>query len=1188
MPPPARLLRSTLTMNAKALLGLGLAVAAGVALFLGLRASGSGDDGGDDRQQRVAQSGAAGADGGAPLAGVDGEGVSRTPDGAAEGVDAAWRAALRDLAPASAPTSGTRAIEVRLEWPGEARASGPLEAVALDEDLSGVRLLRLLQSDLEADSPWRVAAEALFAELEEDGVERARSAAIASARVAPDADGVWRGVLHVPLTRGRVYVHVVGAEVWSARSEIADVTDERVAVPVERAAALTIEVDGEGAADAIVRVEEPETLLDAVNNGGDDVPDFEVEARVDAQGRLGPLIVPSGRALDVSVHHPTSAARPGAPVTLAAGADETVRVELFAGTTLAGRVLGVDGSPAGAGLVVEALRPGRAFGFDDMILRATETDAEGRFELVGLDGTSFVVRADGPDVLAARSEKLEVELGGARRDLELTLREGGAISGRLVDADGAPLADHDVRATFDIGHMMGPASLSAMSGPTGSATTDAEGAFRITGLGKGPFSVMAEDPGAPGVVLARVDGVGQGEDALVLVARPPSAIDGVATDETGAPVASLEVQLARLASGSMGDIRTARRRAVTGPDGSFRFDGVLAGNYELWSRTETHASLEGLRVVVEGGARANVTLVAPRAASASGVVLAPDGRPVADAEVTLITGEAAPWQPPELSGPTVPPTRTNDEGRFALLGLPASSVQIRASKRGFANGQTEPFELRPGESRSRIQVALQTGGTIEGICFDEEGLTAGDRLVTAQSISLGSSFSAPTADDGTFRFEGLDPGTYQLVAFDPDAIVGESGSSTSTVASMMKNMRMARAEVVEGETAFVFLGAPAVEAIDVRGRVTRAGEPVEGILISWAPAGGEMQEGLRTTTTDEDGRYAVTVESSGDFIVTAARVGSGAAKSENVEGYATIPEGAMDFEHDIEIPGGVVRGRVLGPDGEPAPGVRVSLMQHGAVPVASIAGSSYGEITSGAGGSFSFDSIGPGSYVLAAGGASLLGDSQGAPARVLRGPFTLERDETVEGLEIRLEEAGRLRVKVVDTSGSPVPEAAVFVRDAQGRMTENFTLASTTIAGIRTIDGLAPGDYTVSARTARLATGESAPVTVRAGETSDLEVLARPGVILIAALRGDDDADLRTSRIQVLDEDGRDVSRCMGMMDVEALYGEEGFSLDQRRFGPLEPGRYRVLVRTAAGREASKPVRLDETSDRERVILRPR
>lgn len=1175
-------------MNAKALLGSGLAIAAGVALYFGLQLGSEGGDGAAGEQQRVARPGP--GDGGAAqqLSGV-GEGAeARAPGGASStATEAAWRAALRDLAPPSEPTAESRAIEVRVEWPGDSRPDRPLAAIAFDEDVDGVRVLRLLQSDLEAESPWRVAAEELFAELDEDGMGRVRAMTLASAPVGPDAKGVWGGVLHVPASRGRVYVLVVGSEAWSPRAEIADVTDARISVPVERAASLIIEVSGDGAADAIVRVEEPESVLEAAGRANDGIPDFEIEARVDAEGRLGPLIVPAGRPLKVSVHHPTEASAPADPVTLTSGGEETVRVDLIPGTTLAGRVLRPDGSPAGAGLTVAALRPGRAFGFDDVVLRESATDTEGRFELIGLDGTRFVVAADGPDVLAGRSEAFDLELGGERRDLELSLRVGGSVAGTVVDADGAPLAGYQVRATFDIGHMMGPASLSAMSGPTGRTETDEAGAFRIAGLGRGPFSVMAVDP-ADQRIVARVDGVGQGEDSLELVARPPTAIEGIAMDETGSPIASLEVQMARLASGSMGDIRAARRRTVTGPDGAFRFEDVLPGNYELWSRTETHASIEGLRVVVQGDTPATVTLEAARAASASGVVLAPDGRPVADAEVTLISGEAAPWQPAELSGPTVPPTRTNDEGRFALLGLPATSVQIRATKRGYASGETEPFTLRPGESSARIQVSLETGGTIEGICFDEEGLTANDRLVTAQSISLGSSLSVPTADDGTFRFEGLDPGTYQLVAFDPEAFRGETGGNSSSVASMMKNMRMARAEVLEGETAFVFLGAPAVEAIDVSGRVTRAGEPVEGILIAWAPAGGEMQEGLRSTTTDEDGEYALTVETSGDFIVQAARVGAGAAKSENVEGFASIPEGATEFEHDIEIPGGVVRGRVLGADGEPAPGVRVSLMQHGPVPVASIAGSSYGEITSGAGGTFSFDSIGPGSYVLAAGGAALLGDSQGAPARVMQGPFTLGRDEVADDIEIALTEAGRLRVKVVDASGSPVSEAAVFVRDSEGRLTENFTLASTTVGGIRTVDGLAPGAYTISARTARLATGESSPVTVRPGETSEIELLAQPGVILTTALRGDDDADLRTARIQVLDESGRDVSRCMGMMDVEALYGAEGFSLDQRRFGPLPPGRYRVTVETAAGLEASKPVRLDGSSDRERVVLRLR
>ena len=50
-----------------------------------------------------------------------------------------------------------------------------------------------------------------------------------------------------------------------------------------------------------------------------------------------------------------------------------------------------------------------------------------------------------------------------------------------------------------------------------------------------------------------------------------------------------------------------------------------------------------------------------------------------------------------------------------------------------------------------LAIRMRDGGTIEGICFDNEGRTASNRLITVQSLAMGAQRVVSTAPDRRSR-----------------------------------------------------------------------------------------------------------------------------------------------------------------------------------------------------------------------------------------------------------------------------------------------------------------------------------------------------------------------------------------------------------------------------------------------------
>ncbi|MEL6905285.1 MAG: carboxypeptidase regulatory-like domain-containing protein [Planctomycetota bacterium] len=1089
--------------------------------------------------------------------------------------------------------SAHRVVEVTAAWPDPARPSNPPLVVAFDSMLSGQDALSALQRALPDGVERRQpVAEVIFEELENDDSIPDETRVLFAAPLTRGADGEWRAGLEIPSGSGRVFLHAAGHGFWTPETTLLDAREltaevrlargGRVAVRVQRSPAT----NGAALEDTLVRVEEPSDFLRDAQRARTRAGRFSVDVTVDADGAAPPLTVPAGVQLVVRGEHPTETANEPAPFDVAGGQTFDVGLRLMPGATMTGRVLLPGGDPAPAGLTVQALRPGKAFGLDDVVLRATETDDAGAFIFSGLDGSRFRVRAASERYLDARSNVIELDGGAKALDgIELQLGTGRSIEGRVVGPDGEGRTDLEVEAVVDAAQLMGIGAMTAMSGPRGRTRTDAEGAFEVTGLGAGPFTVRAFD--ADGAVVARADDVAPQTDGLVLHAMAPAALRGRVVDDSERTVSEVEIRLARVSNAQIGEVRIERRAARSAEDGTFTFGDLSEGTYELWVRTETHATLETQRVRVEHDAAPEpIVLVAPRAASASGVVADANGRPKAGALVTLFDTGRSQYTPAQVAGPVVESTRTDAQGRFEVLGLPALELQLEATHPEHPSARSKAFTLSPGEERTGVGIVLSTGGAVEGICFDADGNPAADRLLSANHIRLQQAVTGRSRSDGTFELTGLAPGTWQLVAMDPSLSMS-TDEGEADMGAMLQDIRMKPVEIVDGETKFVFLGSPAAESVEVTGRVAAGGLPAEGRVLSWFGGASKDAEVFKGARTNADGRYTVELPGPGTYLVMCSAVGSTLDKGQSLEFSVTVPEGATRFEHDIELPRARISGRVLGPDGEPAVGERVTLVPDAGPTVGGLRGRGYGELRTLGGGTFSFENVAAGRYFVSAGGSSIFGERPDAPGRVSVGPFEIDADVALEDVEVRLVAAGALRVRVVDGSGTPVVGASLFVERTDGKTLDYVSMHTTGSTGQRTITGLAPGDFIVSARSEDGAARDLGPVTVNAGETEEVELLVGPGTMLEVRTIAPDEVAHGTVELQVLDTEGRDHARRISGIEFNRSY-QEGVQSDRRTVGPLPPGRYRVIASAPGGFDGKKQVILkaDEKTDSVTVRLR--
>lgn len=342
---------------------------------------------------------------------------------------------------------------------------------------------------------------------------------------------------------------------------------------------------------------------------------------------------------------------------------------------------------------------------------------------------------------------IEVPLASALAPL--VIPRVGKIVGRVVDPHGASVAGARV-------HRVVRRDEPGYGGPRTRATCDAGGRFEIERVSTGTVHLLAEADGfarsaATDVVV--VPGVGASVDLFL---RVGATIDGVLYDRLGRPEAGAKV----LASANA-ESESESRETRTDERGRFRFEHLIPASWTVWREYQSPSSGLGdnrsRTVALADGDRVEMVLgIASQAAATI------RGRVTVGGRATSAVIQAVRQNGREEGVADQQQSTTRDDGTFELLLL---------------GGEYELFaRTSSGSSRSR-RVSVPLRGLVDvdfafGACSVRGRIVDADQHgVGGMQLSLSSgnasydgwnNSSLVSADDGSFAFDGLDPGRFEL------------------------------------------------------------------------------------------------------------------------------------------------------------------------------------------------------------------------------------------------------------------------------------------------------------------------------------------------------------------------------------------------------------------------------------------
>jgi len=254
----------------------------------------------------------------------------------------------------------------------------------------------------------------------------------------------------------------------------------------------------------------------------------------------------------------------------------------------------------------------------------------------------------------------------------------------------------------------------------------------------------------------------------------------------------------------------------------------------------------------------------------TGVVLDPDGHPIAKATVACDDRDQT------LAA------ITDEEGRFALAAAASGCLAVARHADFVGSERVALVAGRPNTLR------LERGGAIEGDVVDERGAPVASFILAVESYQGPANDGAPVGQTrsiqdprGAFTWEKLVPGRYVLTA---------SAEGRPPVRSRLVDVEVGRT------TAHVRITL--ARGATLAGRVLDAAthRPVAGATVTLDAFTAPRAQSIRPATSDEQGAYALEGTPPGPFSVRVVRDGY---RARIVTGLTT--RGAPTLQQDIEL-----------------------------------------------------------------------------------------------------------------------------------------------------------------------------------------------------------------------------------------------------------------------------------------------
>ena len=350
--------------------------------------------------------------------------------------------------------------------------------------------------------------------------------------------------------------------------------------------------------------------------------------------------------------------------------------------------------------------------------RSVTTDLSGRYEIAELPAGRYTVTASragfvtishGQTRPSEMGRPIEVRDGQTVERINFSLPRGAAITGRVVDEYGEPVAGASVQPMqmrYTNGRLQ-PTMAGAMGGMFQTPDT---GEFRVWGLAPGEYLLQANVQSSgpleaddragysttyyPNAAvpsegqMVRLD-VGQTITGIEIMLTPTrtARITGTTLDSRGQPLRSGFVMAMQSGDGLMVPMMRSQPGQIN-PDGTFTISGVTPGTYTVRANAPPAAGAtvsETLvaTVTVSGGDVSGVVLMPLQPATITGRILF-DGPPPMP-EPSMMRVMVQPKSPGMMMGMPIPgPPRIDDDFTFETKAAPGESVlRVMATGPGF-------------------------------------------------------------------------------------------------------------------------------------------------------------------------------------------------------------------------------------------------------------------------------------------------------------------------------------------------------------------------------------------------------------------------------------------------------------------------------------------------------------------------
>jgi protocatechuate 3,4-dioxygenase beta subunit len=389
--------------------------------------------------------------------------------------------------------------------------------------------------------------------------------------------------------------------------------------------------------------------------------------------------------------------------------------------------------------------------------RETTSDAQGRYELVGLDVGEVVIQLDTTDGARARLEHVVSEEAEVYEQ-DFQLQAPGSLAGRVLSESGEAVGQATVQVAWDA-NVFSTRRDRRVEDRKGFMSTrcNSNGLFRIEGLPGGRslrvLAFRAGEESAPAILADELSEVGRvrlasGEkrEGIEIRVRETRSLVGVVVDEGGAPLEDVYVRLYR---STAEDQRKSRRlqRLKSDEQGEFELNGLLSGSYhiDLEHSEFLHRRVE-LEVSATGIVPEQLVVRLERSHSITGWVVDDRGDGIQRAK---LSARSLHLEDPASRPDAEASTRTDAFGRFELEQLQPGTWSISARASGFERLPTP------------ISVHTRDGGAV----LIELRSDAGFQRSTVTGRVMGSDGSVPhDVEVGELRGGALDvtPGAFRL------------------------------------------------------------------------------------------------------------------------------------------------------------------------------------------------------------------------------------------------------------------------------------------------------------------------------------------------------------------------------------------------------------------------------------------